>query len=66
MFLGIYVDDLILVSKNTKSISKIKKNLKQKFKMKDLGKIKYFLGIEFDCDEKNHEIIMSVAKEILF
>ena len=41
------------------------KNLMQKFKMKDLGKFKYFLGIEFDCDEKKNEICLSQKKYIL-
>jgi hypothetical protein len=42
----IYVDDLIITRDNDVDISDLKKLLKQKFEMKDLGKLHYFLGIE--------------------
>jgi len=42
----IYVDDLIIIGNSDVNISDLKKLLKQKFKMKDLGELRYFLGIE--------------------
>ncbi len=42
----IYVDDLIITGDSDADIFDLKKVLKQKFKMKDLGKLRYFLGIE--------------------
>jgi hypothetical protein len=42
----IYVDDLIITGDNDVDIFDLKKLLKQKFEMKDLGKLRYFLGIE--------------------
>ncbi len=42
----IYVDDLIITGDSDADISDLKKLLKQKFEMKDLGKLRYFLGIE--------------------
>ncbi len=42
----IYVDDLIITRDSDADISDLKKLLKQKFKMKDLGELRYFLGIE--------------------
>jgi len=42
----IYVDDLIITRDNDVDISDLKKLLKQKFEMKDLGELRYFLGIE--------------------
>jgi ribosomal protein S3 len=42
----IYVDDLIIIGNSDADISDLKKLLKQKFEMKDLGKLRYFLGIE--------------------
>jgi hypothetical protein len=42
----IYVDDLIITRYSDADISDLKKLLKQKFKMKDLGELHYFLGIE--------------------
>jgi hypothetical protein len=42
----IYVDDLIIIGDSDADISDLKKLLKQKFEMKDLGKLHYFLSIE--------------------
>jgi len=42
----IYVDDLIITGDNDVDIFNLKKLLKQKFEMKDLGELRYFLGIE--------------------
>jgi len=42
----IYVDDLVIIGDSDADISDLKKLLKQKFEMKDLGELRYFLGIE--------------------
>jgi hypothetical protein len=42
----IYVDDLIITRNSDADIFNLKKLLKQKFEMKDLGELRYFLGIE--------------------
>jgi hypothetical protein len=42
----IYVDDLIITRNNDADIFDLKKLLKQKFEMKDLGELRYFLGIK--------------------
>jgi hypothetical protein len=42
----IYVDDLIITRDSNANIFDLKKLLKQKFEMKDLGKLRYFLSIE--------------------
>ena len=42
----IYVDDMIITGDDTEEIAELKKNLFQEFEMKDLGFLKYFLGIE--------------------
>ncbi len=42
----IYVDDLIIIGDNDADIFDLKKLLKQKFEIKDLGELRYFLGIE--------------------
>jgi hypothetical protein len=38
----IYVDDLIITRDSDADISDLKKFLKQKFEMKDLGELRYF------------------------
>ncbi|XP_016192251.1 uncharacterized protein LOC107633130 [Arachis ipaensis] len=40
------VDDLVLTGNDIGKINSIKKNLDDKFKIKDLGDLKYFLGME--------------------
>lgn len=47
LFILVYVDDLLITGSNLKLIQQTRKNLQHKFKMKDLGELKYFIGIEF-------------------
>ncbi|GKB19225.1 ribonuclease H-like domain-containing protein [Tanacetum coccineum] len=42
----VYVDDKIITGNSLTEIDKFKQFLKTKFMIKDLGKLKYFLGIE--------------------
>ncbi|KAI3665096.1 hypothetical protein L6452_43714 [Arctium lappa] len=42
----IYVDDVIIVGNDSKKIDDVKQCLHDKFSIKDLGELKYFLGIE--------------------
>ncbi|GJW53973.1 putative RNA-directed DNA polymerase [Tanacetum coccineum] len=42
----VYVDDIIITGNSLAEIEKVKQFLKTKFMIKDLGKLKYFLGIE--------------------
>jgi hypothetical protein len=42
----IYVDGLIITRNSDANIFDLKKLLKQKFGIKDLGKLRYFFGIE--------------------
>jgi hypothetical protein len=42
----IYVDDLTITGDSDEDIFDLKKFLKQKFEMKDLGELRYFLDIE--------------------
>ncbi|XP_019433831.1 PREDICTED: uncharacterized protein LOC109340565 [Lupinus angustifolius] len=42
----VYVDDLILAGNNTTEIDYVKGHLDSQFKIKDLGTLKYFLGLE--------------------
>jgi histone deacetylase 1/2 len=41
--IGIYVDDLLLISKSTETLRKMKKMLTSEFKCKDLGEVHYLL-----------------------
>jgi hypothetical protein len=52
-FIVVYVDDLILVCSNQNKLLQIKEELSQKFEMKDLEELHFFLGMEVErnCDE---------------
>lgn len=55
---AVYVDDLIIVSKNPATMKKIKKSLTARFKMKDLGKLSYCLGITVVYDKERKYLLM--------
>ena len=44
----VWVDDLIVGANDPELLSENKQILKDKFKMKDLGKLSYYLGIDFE------------------
>ncbi|GKB70996.1 putative RNA-directed DNA polymerase [Tanacetum coccineum] len=46
LYLLVYVDDFVITGNSESEIEKFKTFLNQKFKIKDLGELKYFLGIE--------------------
>lgn len=53
MFITIYVDDLILATNDDVWLCDVKKQLSSAFEMKDMGRIKHCLGIEFTRDEED-------------
>ena len=44
--LVVYVDDILIASNNVQPVKELKVSLDQHFKLKDLGGLKYFLGLE--------------------
>ncbi|KAL6323474.1 hypothetical protein AAG906_039046 [Vitis piasezkii] len=46
IILIVYVDDIILTGDNTGEVERLKKVLATKFEVKDLGQMRYFLGME--------------------
>ena len=59
----VYVDDLLVTGSNLQHIQQVRKDLQHRFKMKDLGELKYFLGIEFS--RTNDGILMNQRKYAL-
>ena len=47
----IWVDDIIIAASDLDSLENVKQSLKNRFKMTDLGKLKWFLGTEFQCSD---------------
>ena len=52
VFLIVYVDDILLTDSDTIGIAETKEYLSIYFVTKDMGKSKYFLGIEFAYKDK--------------
>ena len=52
MFIGVYVDDIILAAKNEKQLKQVKEKLSSKFDIKDLGELKYFLGMKIEQNKE--------------
>ena len=51
IFIIVWVDDLIICTSDIGLMNSIKQKLNDNFKMKDLGQVSHFLGIEFDVSK---------------
>jgi len=59
----VYVDDIVLTGNDDGEIQNLKHRLANEFEIKDLGSLKYFLGIE--VTRSKHGIFISQRKYIL-
>ena len=59
----VYVDDIIISGDDNEEIARLKKKLALEFELKDLGPLKYFLGMEFARSKEG--IFMNQRKYIL-
>jgi Reverse transcriptase (RNA-dependent DNA polymerase) len=59
----IYVDDMIITGNDIEEIQHLESQLSKEFEMKNLGGLKYFLGIEVSRNEKG--IFLSQRKYVL-
>jgi hypothetical protein len=62
VLIAVYVDDIIIASNSMEEINNLKENLAKIFQMKDMGQIKYCLGIEFNV--KKNKVTMSQKKYV--
>ena len=53
LYVGVYVDDIILAGKTERQIQEIKNHLYRKFDIKDLGKLQYVLGMKVVQNSEN-------------
>ncbi|GKV28149.1 hypothetical protein SLEP1_g37236 [Rubroshorea leprosula] len=54
VLLLLYVDDMIITGDDVASVEELKQSLSQKFKMKDLGVLRYFLGLEVTSSDDGY------------
>ena len=60
----VYVDDIILTDDDSLELERLKKALTREFVIKDLGPLRYFLGMEFARSTK--DIFISQRKIFFF
>lgn len=63
-FLAIYVDDLILFTNCQSSKINLKQKLCERFNMKDMGELKYCIGLHVTRDRKNGNMYIDQRKYI--
>ena len=64
VFLILYVDDILLIGNDVKTLTSVRHWLAEQFDMKDLGEANYVLGIQILRDRKNKRIALSQASYI--
>ena len=63
IYLVVYVDDNVITGSDQNGIQKLNQHLFTYFQTKDLGKLKYFLGIEIA--QSSSDIVISQRKYVL-
>lgn len=58
VYLGLYVDDLVIACKSLDVLAKLKKSLNTQFTITDLGEMKYCLGFEITRHRSDRSIVM--------
>jgi hypothetical protein len=61
--LAVYVDDIVITGDDVEEIKSLKEKLGRAFEVKDLGSLRYFLGIEIARSSKG--IVLSQRKYVL-
>lgn len=64
VYIIIFVDDLLVCSENVSCINDVKNKLKAKFHMKDLGRIKRYLGIDVNYNLYTQVMTLSQSEYI--
>ncbi|KAH9679174.1 CCHC-type domain-containing protein [Citrus sinensis] len=68
IYLLLYINDMLIASKNRDKIERLKKQLASEFEMKDLGDAQRILGMEIHRDKKNESVWLtqkSYLKKVL-
>jgi len=64
VYLGVYVDDLVVMSEVSDKVLEVKQALTSKFEMADLGEVSTILGIRVLRDVKSGELTLDQSKYV--
>lgn len=64
LIIVLYVDDMLFVGNDKSKISDLKSHFSTQFEMKDLGVVRYILGIEIIRDRANKKLWLSQRKYV--
>lgn len=64
LLVGCYVDDLIITGSCPRTIRRFKADIAKRFKISDLGELKWILGMEVERDRKNKKLTLHQRKYI--
>ena len=64
LIIGCYVDDLVITGNCKETIRKFKADISSRFKITDLGELKWILGMEVVRDRKNRTLTLHQRKYI--
>lgn len=64
IYILIFVDDFLICCKDKNKIDEVKTSLMKRFAMKDLGKIKSYIGIDIDYSEDKSVMTLNQTKYI--
>nr|CCA19905.1 putative polyprotein [Albugo laibachii Nc14] len=62
IYVCLYVDNMIVAAKSTTMVNNVKHQISQRFQSKDLGSVKYLLGMEINYDHKKREMSITQQK----
>jgi transposase InsO family protein len=62
--IGLYVDDLLMAFSTVESLHELKDQLNARFRMKDMGELQYFLGMEVKRDRTKRTLWLGQTKYI--
>lgn len=64
IILLLYVDDMLIIGRDTNKIDRLKKDLSKSFAMKDMGPVKQMLGMRISRDRKIKKLWLSQERYI--
>jgi len=64
IYIGLYVDDLLITGKHESDIVKLKLKFNEKYPMKDLGEVKTMLGLQINFNREAKLLVISQEKYI--